>query len=70
MALRLALECQFMRIVLGFLSGVLGMLAGWFGLAFLVAHALADGHFRRHRWTDYRCCVTTFQNCKASLRAK
>ena len=25
-----------MRIVLGFLSGVLGMLAGWFGLAFLV----------------------------------
>jgi hypothetical protein len=25
-----------MRIVLGFLSGVIGMLAGWFGLAFLV----------------------------------
>src|SRR3954469_9176180 len=25
-----------MRIVLGFLSGVVGMLAGWFGLAFLV----------------------------------
>lgn len=25
-----------MRVVLGFLSGVLGMLAGWFGLAFLV----------------------------------
>ena len=25
-----------MRIVLGFLSGVLGMLAGWVGLAFLV----------------------------------
>jgi hypothetical protein len=25
-----------MQIVLGFLSGVLGMLAGWFGLAFLV----------------------------------
>jgi hypothetical protein len=25
-----------MRIVLGFLSGILGMLAGWFGLAFLV----------------------------------
>ncbi len=25
-----------MRVVLGFLSGVVGMLAGWFGLAFLV----------------------------------
>src|ERR1700731_1279489 len=25
-----------MRIVLGFLSGVLGLLTGWFGLAFLV----------------------------------
>ena len=25
-----------MRIVLGFLSGIVGMLAGWFGLAFLV----------------------------------
>ncbi len=25
-----------MRIILGFLSGVVGMLAGWFGLAFLV----------------------------------
>src|ERR1700733_12951816 len=25
-----------MRIVLGFLSGVVGMLAGWFSLAFLV----------------------------------
>ena len=25
-----------MRIALGFLSGVVGMLAGWFGLAFLV----------------------------------
>src|SRR5260370_1913640 len=25
-----------MRIVLGFLSGVVGLLAGWFGLAFLV----------------------------------
>src|SRR5258708_1976121 len=24
-----------MRVVLGFLSGVVGMLAGWFGLAFL-----------------------------------
>src|SRR5579864_9277339 len=25
-----------MRIVLGFLSGVVGLLAGWFGLAYLV----------------------------------
>jgi hypothetical protein len=33
-----------MRIVLGFLSGTVGMLAGWFGLAFLVI-ALA-GHDR------------------------
>src|SRR5882757_9084759 len=29
-------KCQVMRIVLGFLSGVVGMLAGWSGLAFLV----------------------------------
>jgi hypothetical protein len=29
-------KCQVMRIVLGFLSGIVGMLAGWFGLAFLV----------------------------------
>ena len=35
-ALSLALKCQVMRIVLGFFCGVVGMLAGWFGLAFLV----------------------------------
>jgi hypothetical protein len=35
-ALSLALQRQVMRIVLGFLSGVVGMLAGWFGLAFRV----------------------------------
>ena len=29
-------EHQIVRIILGFLSGVVGMLAGWFGLAFLV----------------------------------
>ena len=35
-ALSLPLECQVMRAALGFLSGLVGMLAGWFGLAFLV----------------------------------
>jgi hypothetical protein len=35
-ALSLEVKCQVMRIVLGFLSGIVGMLAGWFGLAFLV----------------------------------
>jgi hypothetical protein len=35
-ALRRALKWQVMRIVLGFLCGVVGMLAGWFGLALLV----------------------------------
>jgi len=34
--LSLATKWQVMRIVLGFLSGVVGLLAGWFGLAFLV----------------------------------
>jgi hypothetical protein len=29
-------ERHVMRIVLGFLSGLLGLLAGWFGLAFPV----------------------------------
>jgi len=29
-------KCQVTRIVFGFLSGIVGMLAGWFGLAFLV----------------------------------
>jgi hypothetical protein len=33
---RPVLKCQVMRIFLVFLSGVVGMLAGWFGLAFLV----------------------------------
>jgi len=32
-----------MRIVLGFLSGVIGMLAGWFGLAFLVIALAGPG---------------------------
>ena len=32
-----------MRIVLGFLSGVVGLLAGWFGLAFLVIALAGEG---------------------------
>ena len=33
-----------MRFILGFLSGVIGMLAGWFGLALLVISLAGSGH--------------------------
>jgi hypothetical protein len=33
-----------MRFILGFLSGVIGMLAGWFGLAMLVISLAGSGH--------------------------
>jgi hypothetical protein len=42
-ALSLQSKCQVMRIVLGFLSGVVGMLAGWFGLAFLIVALAGSG---------------------------
>jgi hypothetical protein len=33
-----------MRFILGFLSGVIGLLAGWFGLALLVISVAGSGH--------------------------